>query len=161
MADRENYRAQVFDGQGRFQTQWGGLHRPGAMFMTGGACPICFLGEIGPYLGSNRGFPNLGPRLTVLTHTGTVIARIGREENAHGQEPGQFLSPHGIAVDSRGDLYVAEVSVSAWPSLYPGVPRPNQLRCLQKLVKAPEPGAGLLSGGTMSLLTVVQVHQIE
>jgi len=137
VADRENHRIQVFDRHGKFETQWGNVHRPSAMFMTGGTCPLCFVGEVGPYLGSNRGFPNLGPRLSVLSNTGELIARIGREENAHGQEPGQFMSPHGIAMDSRGDLYVGEVSVAAWPSLYPGVPRPDRLRSLQKLVKLP------------------------
>jgi hypothetical protein len=73
----------------------------------------------------------------VLSAKGELLTRVGREENAHGQEPGQFMSPHGIAVDSRGDLYVGEVSVAAWPSLYPGVPRPDRLRSLQKLVKLP------------------------
>ena len=135
VADRENHRIQVFDGNGRFETQWTNLHRPSAMYWTGGDCPLCFVGEIGPYLGSNRGFPNLGPRLSVLDKTGKLLARIGRDVGAHGQEPGQFMSPHGIAVDSRGDIYVGEVSVSAWPSLYPGVPRPDRLRSLQKLVK--------------------------
>ena len=45
------------------------------------------------------------------------------------------MSPHGIAVDSRGDIYVGEVSVASWPSLFPGQPRPDNLRSLQKLVK--------------------------
>ncbi len=137
VADRENHRIQVFDGNGRFETQWTTVHRPSAMFMPAGRCPICIVGEIGPYLGGNRGFPNLGPRISVLNNKGEVLARVGREENAHGQEPGQFMSPHGIAMDSRGDLYVGEVSVSAWPSLYPGEPVPKQLRSLQKLVKLP------------------------
>jgi DNA-binding beta-propeller fold protein YncE len=140
VADRENHRIQIFDGKGKFQTQWTNVHRPSAMFMTGGPCPLCFVGEIGPYLNANRGFPNLGPRLSVLSKTGEVLARIGRETDAHGQEPGQFMSPHGIAADSRGDLYVGEVSASSWPSLYPGVPRPSRLRSLQKLVKLPAGG---------------------
>jgi hypothetical protein len=45
------------------------------------------------------------------------------------------MSPHGIAVDSHGDIYVGEVSVASWPSLFPGQPRPDNLRSLQKLVK--------------------------
>jgi DNA-binding beta-propeller fold protein YncE len=137
VADRENHRIQVFDGKGRFETQWGNLHRPSAMFMTGGSCPLCYIGEIGPYLGSNRGFPNLGPRVSVLSNTGKILARVGREENAHGQDPGQFMSPHGITVDSHGDLYVGEVSVASWPSLFPGKPMPPKLRSLQKLTKLP------------------------
>ncbi len=135
VADRENHRIQIFDGNGRFETQWTNVHRPSAMFMTGGSCPLCFVGEIGPYLGSNRGFPNLGPRVSVLNNKGEVLARIGKETDAHGLNPGQFMSPHGIAMDSRGDLYVGEVSVAAWPSLFPGKPVPRPIRSLQKLVK--------------------------
>jgi DNA-binding beta-propeller fold protein YncE len=40
VADRENHRIQVFDGNGRYETQWNNLHRPCAMFMTGGRCPF-------------------------------------------------------------------------------------------------------------------------
>jgi DNA-binding beta-propeller fold protein YncE len=136
VADRENHRVQVFDGNGRFETAWSNVvHRPSALHMTTGTCPLCFIGEVGPYLGSNRGFPNLGPRISILSNTGKVLARLGSEENAHGQAPGQFMSPHGIAVDSHGDIYVGEVSVASWPSLFPGQPRPDNLRSLQKLVK--------------------------
>jgi DNA-binding beta-propeller fold protein YncE len=138
VADRENHRVQVFDGNGRFETAWSNVvHRPSALCMTGGKCPLCFIGEVGPYLGSNRGFTNLGPRISILSNTGKLLARLGSETNAHGQEPGQFMSPHGIAVDSRGDIYVGEVSVASWPSLFPGQPRPDRLRSLQKLVKLP------------------------
>jgi hypothetical protein len=35
-----------------------------------------------------------------------------------GEAPGQFIAPHGIAVDSRGDIYVAEVSNTYWPVLF-------------------------------------------
>jgi hypothetical protein len=61
VADRENHRVQVFDGNGRFETAWSNVvHRPSALHMTTGRCPLCFIGEFGPYLGSNRGFPTLG-----------------------------------------------------------------------------------------------------
>ena len=45
---------------------------------------------------------------------------------------GQFVAPHGIAVDSRGDLYVGEVIWTAYGSkLSP----PRELRSVRKLVK--------------------------
>jgi len=126
----------VLDGNGRFESAWCNVvHRPSALHMTTGRCPLCFIGEVGPYLGSNRGFPNLGPRISILSKEGKLLARLGSETNPHGQAPGQFMSPHGIAVDSRGDIYVGEVSVASWPSLFPGQPRPDNLRSLQKLVK--------------------------
>ena len=131
VADRENHRIQVFDGSGRFETQWHDLHRPSGMFMPAGTCPVCYVGEIGPYYEFSRGAPNLGPRITILSNEGKLLARIGTEPAA-GLGPGQFISPHGLAVDSRGDLYVGEVSYTAWPNLFPSTPKPHALRCLQK-----------------------------
>ena len=40
VADRENHRIQVFDGEGRHVAQWHDLHRPSALFMTPGPCPL-------------------------------------------------------------------------------------------------------------------------
>jgi hypothetical protein len=40
-----------------------------------------------------------------------------------------------ITVDSRGDIYVGEVSWTAWPQIYPGKPHPANLRSLQKFEK--------------------------
>jgi NHL repeat len=131
VADRENHRIQVFNGKGRFETQWHNLHRPSGMYMPPGKCPICYVGEIGPYYEFNRGAPNLGPRISILSNDGKLLSQITTAP-AHGQGLGQFLSPHGLAIDSRGDLYIGEVSYTAWPSLYPGQPKPARIRALQK-----------------------------
>jgi DNA-binding beta-propeller fold protein YncE len=131
VADRENHRIQVFDGNGRFETQWHDLHRPSGMYMPPGKCPVCYVGEIGPYYEFNRGAPNLGPRLSILSNEGKLIARITTTPAA-GTGPGQFISPHGIAVDSCGDLYVGEVSYTAWESNFPDKPKPRRIRSLQK-----------------------------
>ncbi len=138
VADRENHRIQVFDGSGRFETQWHDLHRPSGMYMPPGKCPICYVGEIGPYYEFNRNAPNLGPRLSILANDGKLIARI-TSVPAAGTGPGQFLSPHGIAVDSRGDVYIAEVAYTAWPSLFPNDPVPHRVRTLQKLERVRSP----------------------
>ncbi|MDE2516813.1 MAG: hypothetical protein KGL12_12360 [Rhodospirillales bacterium] len=130
VADRENHRIQVFDGNGRYQTQWNNLHRPCGLFMTPGKCPVCFVGELGPAMSVNRNVPNLGPRVSILDHTGKRLARFGGLHAGLG--PGEFMAPHGLAVDSRGDLYVGEVSWTNWPSSFPDLPRPEALRSLQK-----------------------------
>jgi hypothetical protein len=140
VADRENHRVQVFDGNGKFETQWHDMHRPSGMYMPPGRCQLCYIGEIGPYLSFNRGTPNLGPRLSIYTHKGELLTRLGTEPAA-GTGPGQFLSPHGITVDSHNDIYVGEVAVAAWPSLFPGTPMPKPIRSLQKLVKLGPNGA--------------------
>jgi len=106
--------------------------------MPPGKCPICYVGEIGPYYEFNRGAPNLGPRVSILSNEGKLLARIAGMPAA-GTGRGQFMSPHGMAVDSRGDLYVGEVSNNAWRSLFPGQPVPGALRTLQKFEKVSSP----------------------
>jgi hypothetical protein len=52
-----------------------------------------------------------GGRVSVFGRDGELVARWGG-----GLDPcagGDFFAPHGIAVDSRGDVYVAEVVLSA------------------------------------------------
>jgi hypothetical protein len=40
-------RVQVFDGNGKYETQWNNLHRPCGLFMPPGKCPVCYIGELG------------------------------------------------------------------------------------------------------------------
>jgi hypothetical protein len=84
-------------------------------------------------LDSNRRFPNLGPRLSIVTGKGKVLTRLGAPHAGLGA--GQFVAPHGIAVDSRGDIYVGEVAFTAWNAVFPDVPKPARIRTLQKLVR--------------------------
>jgi DNA-binding beta-propeller fold protein YncE len=131
VADRENHRIQVFDTDGRYETQINNLHRPSALCLSGGRCPICYVGEIGPYMDVNRKTPNLGPRVSIITLDGKLLARIGTTPAA-GTGPGQFTSPHGIAINSKGDIYIGEVGRTAWPSLFPGESWPEDQTCLKK-----------------------------
>jgi DNA-binding beta-propeller fold protein YncE len=140
VADRENHRVQVFDGDGKYETQWNNMHRPCGLLTGAGPKPIFYVGEIGPALAINREVPNLGPRISVLTHEGKLLARVGQAKA--GTQPDQFVAPHGLAVDSRGDLYVGEVSYTAWPQLWPGTPPPAGLRSLRKLVRVGGAAAG-------------------
>jgi hypothetical protein len=49
-----------------------------------------------------------------------------------GSEPGQFISPHAIALDSRGDLYVGEVGQADWAAVFPDTVMPDTFRRFQK-----------------------------
>jgi DNA-binding beta-propeller fold protein YncE len=129
VADRENHRVQVFDGEGRYETQWKNLHRP---------CALChskqglfYVGELGPFFAPNLPYPNLGPRLVILDSQGNALARLSAGPPALG--PGRFIAPHGIAVDSHGNVYVGEVSRSAWCWVFPSIPRPAIIPSLHKL----------------------------
>jgi hypothetical protein len=71
----------------------------------------------------NRKVPNLGPRLSIVDAKGKRIARLGGE-NGPGLEAGKFLAPHGIAMDSKGDIYIGEVGVTDWKTSFPDTPMP-------------------------------------
>jgi DNA-binding beta-propeller fold protein YncE len=134
VADRENHRVQVFDGNGKYETQWNFLHRPCGLCMGNGATQSNFyVGELGPTLAINKDIPNLGPRISITDAKGRVLVRLGHMHA--GEAVGQFIAPHGLAVDSRGDIYVGEVSNTFWPQFKAPLDPPRELRCLQKLVK--------------------------
>ena len=134
VADRENHRVQVFDGEGHYETEWHNLHRPCGMTMEAGRQPLSYIGEIGPTMPINRESPNLGPRISIVDHQGKLLSRFGAAHAGH-ERPDQFIAPHGMAVDSHGDVYVGEVSYTAWSQVYPGKEIPKGLRSLRKLVR--------------------------
>jgi DNA-binding beta-propeller fold protein YncE len=135
VADRENHRVQVFDGNGKYETQWVNMHRPCGLYCCRGKTLQFLIGELGPGMPVNRNHPNLGPRLSFVDATGKTIARLGGEAGP-GLEAGKFVAPHGLAVDSRGDIYVGEVSYTEFPRLFPDRGAiPFRMRSLQKLEK--------------------------
>jgi DNA-binding beta-propeller fold protein YncE len=134
VADRENHRIQVFDGDGKYQAQWHNLYRPCGLCLccTAGANRF-FVAELAPGQEfSNRDWPGLGPRASVLDGDGKLLARLG--DYGGPAAPSPFIAPHGIAVDSQGAIYVAELSHSVGGKKTPGAPG-GELTTLQKLVR--------------------------
>jgi DNA-binding beta-propeller fold protein YncE len=113
VCDRENYRVQVFTLDGEFLREWQ-VHKAVAVEVTGTGDDVrIYIAEQGPTKGSpNRGEPNLGNRVGVYDREGNRITRFGSE--LMGEKPDQFLWPHSMAIDSKGDVYVAEVSYVEW-----------------------------------------------
>ena len=91
VCDRENNRVQIFDQGGEFLTMWTGFRQPTDI-------AVGVHGEV--YI------PELQHRLSIVDGDGNLLARWGGESSV---EPGQFVAPHGVAVDSFGDIYVGEV----------------------------------------------------
>jgi hypothetical protein len=89
---------------------------------------------LGPHLPVTRNHPNIGPRINVIDGKGTLLAAI-QTDPARDAGPGQFISPHGMAVDTHGDFYVGEVAYVSFSRSFPDIPKPVRIRCLQKLVK--------------------------
>ena len=128
VADRENRRIQVFDTEGNLEAQWANLSRAATVCVDHQG--LVYVGEYYAGIGSNVLGTDLGPRVTIFDTQGNVQAKLGRK--SYGDQPGRFYAPHGISVDSRGDIYVAEVS---WAEYGMHMDPPKVLRSLQKLVK--------------------------
>jgi len=130
VADRENHRVQVFDGQGKYLTQINNLHRPCGLFADRRHGGLLYVGELPTQLAVNAEVANLGARVSIVKLDGERVGRVGGR--FAGEKPGELIAPHGCVVDTRGDLYVAEVS---WTALGKDMNPPRELRSLQKFAK--------------------------
>ena len=104
VVDREAHRIQIFDPKGNFISMWNNIHRPDSMVLWK---DHIYVGELNG-MGGVDDAPGLGHRVTVYDLNGNRVSMFGSQEEGEG--PGQFIAPHGIAVDSTGAIYVAEVS---------------------------------------------------
>jgi DNA-binding beta-propeller fold protein YncE len=129
VADRENHRIQVFDPNGKFETQWVNMARPCGLYIDQSS-ELVYVGELGVAIGANHQATSLGPRVSIYNTKGDLLARLG--DQPEGEAPGQFIAPHGVCIDSLGDIYVGEVS---WTHTGSHLNPPRELRSLQKLVR--------------------------
>ena len=130
VADRENSRVQIFDDDGTYLGQWNNLHRPCGLAADARLGDIFFVGELPTHLPVNKDVPNIGARVSILNIKGQLLGRVGGR--FAGEQPGEFIAPHGCAVDSQGDLYVAEV---AWTAQGSKETPPREIRSLQKFAR--------------------------
>ncbi len=130
VADRENHRIQIFDANGKLETIWHDLHRPCGFHIDTNGEPLVYIGELPPQYGFNAKYPNLGPRISIYNLKRERLARLG--DIRWGEKPHQFVAPHGIAMDSKGDLYVGEVS---YTSIGKNLDPPRELPCFRKLIR--------------------------
>ena len=128
VADRENHRIQIFDSEGNFEDQWPNVHRPCALYIS--AEQHIYVGELGWGMAVQRNVPNIGPRVSVLDRRGNALARLG---SGYGLGAGEFISPHGICVDSERSVYVGEVARTNMSNA--GEDVPDDVRTLQKLAR--------------------------
>ena len=128
VADREAHRVQVFDADGNVLAVWNNIHMPNGL--TIGPDGNIYIGELPGMTQEDPTPPGLGHRISILSPQGKLLARFGDAEE--GEEPGKFIAPHGMAVDSRGDIYVGEVSFTIRGRR---MTPPKELRSLSKLRK--------------------------
>ena len=119
VADRENSRMQLFSPSGEYLKSWDFLNRPDDIFIDGQ--DNIYIAELGfrVKLGDPPHYrlmndPPAGhdpiAAVSICDPDGRVQNRIGGEDEVL---PGNFIAPHGLWADSRGDLYVGEVVVAS------------------------------------------------
>jgi DNA-binding beta-propeller fold protein YncE len=125
VTDRENLRLQVFDNKGNLKAIWQNIHRPQALCMDKEG--YLYIGEhrMGPEL---IDCPTVGHRVNVYNKAGERLERLG--DPLIGDGPTQFIAPHGMGVDSQGNLYVGEVAMTVWGRRFDP---PKMFRCFRKL----------------------------
>ncbi len=133
VADRENSRIQVFTESGKFLAEWTDVARPTQIFID--AQTNIYVAEQVWRAGLIHdmrppGLNPVGGRESVFDRQGELQARWGGGENPCAV--GDFFAPHDIWADSRGDLYVGEVIMSAGG--YGGLV-PCDCHALQKFVR--------------------------
>lgn len=114
VADRENSRIQLFAADGRFLSEWTDVARPCQVFIDEeGNVYVAELGfHAGMWPGTTAASADApGGRVSIFDRHGKLRARWGGGRNPC--MPGDFFAPHGICVDRHGDIYVAEVVLSA------------------------------------------------
>lgn len=104
VADRGNHRIQVFTLEGDFKREIvDDMDQP---------CSFYFHGE-------DMYFPDLNSRVTIFDKHDRLICHLGEDQQAYKQagwpnlpksyyRDTKFSSPHGVCVDSKGSVYVAE-----------------------------------------------------
>jgi DNA-binding beta-propeller fold protein YncE len=93
VAERTNQRIQIFDLAGKLLGKWTDIGAPWALTYVAR--------EDAVYMADG-----VNMRVVKLNMNGDVVGVLG----GPGKAPGEFDQPHGIAVDSAGAIYVAEVA---------------------------------------------------
>ena len=102
VADRGNARLQIFDGAGKFITEWksASLGRPWAVRINEAGNVFIIDGGDQPEFWPDRA------RILKLDSEGNILASFG----SYGEAPGQFIWPHTIAIGPDDTLYIGEVA---------------------------------------------------
>jgi DNA-binding beta-propeller fold protein YncE len=113
VCDRENDRVQIFSPDGEVLSIWTNVTRPGDLFID--QANNVFVGEMahvagGQSMAGKHHTETRHSRMSVRNLDGEVLTSWGGSDPC---APGSFASPHGLWIDSRGDLYVAEVTHTA------------------------------------------------
>ena len=114
VCDRENDRIQIFSPSFELLSIWTSVARPGDLWIDGARGHV-YVGEMAWNTDESHmdGRPFLESRsaqVSVRDMQGNLLVRWGGDDPCAA---GSFASPHGLCVDSHGDVYVGEVTHTA------------------------------------------------
>ena len=98
--------------------------------MTIGPDGNIYVGELPSATQSDPTPPRHGHRISIYDPNGNRLALFGADDEGEGA--GEFIAPHGMGVDSSGNIYVGEVSFTIRGS---HMDPPKELRSFSKLAK--------------------------
>jgi sugar lactone lactonase YvrE len=113
VCDRENDRIQIFSRSGELLGIWTSVTRPGDLLID--ASGHVFVGEMAwntdeTHLDGRPFASDRVAQVSIRDLDGNVLTRWGGDDPCG---PASFASPHGMCLDSQGNLYVAEVAHTA------------------------------------------------
>jgi len=110
VCDRESDRIQIFSPDGEYLNEWTDTQRPTHLVFDS-ECRA-YVTELWWHVGDTS--RSLGPitkarhaRLSIFDKDGRLLTRWGTPD---ATAAGSFAAPHGLAVDSKRDIYVSEVT---------------------------------------------------
>jgi NHL repeat len=111
VVDRGNDRIQIFEPDGTYVAQWRDLQHPSTVVPN--ADGTAYVAELAYAFGAGsfargRIRQALPARISLLSADGEVLAR---SEGEPASNPFTFVSPHGMASDAKGSLYVADLRI--------------------------------------------------
>ncbi|HVB76289.1 MAG TPA: peptidyl-alpha-hydroxyglycine alpha-amidating lyase family protein [Candidatus Nitrosotalea sp.] len=109
VADRENDRIQLFSAAGDYLEEWNDFHRVAGLFIRDQMLYVAELAWRSGYRTWRNGAVSspLCGRVSVLDLRGNFLVRL---DDSDLSAVAGFTAPHGLCADSRGDIYVAEVT---------------------------------------------------
>lgn len=133
VADRENDRIQIFDRDGKFIDEWKRIQRPTDVYASRDG--FIYVSNLW-WRADQESFTNgpakrdLPAHISVLDGKGNLLLSWTSSDRC---APGNFTAPHTICSDSKGAIYVGEVTYTF--GVKPGFVPPD-CHTLQKLVPA-------------------------
>src|SRR5262249_29857052 len=89
-------------------------------------------------------------RISVIDRDGNIAARLGGR--GPGLAPTDLFAPHGIGVDSLGNIFLGEVTAATWRHYFPRKPCPADIKPFRKLTS--------VLVGSICITTHPSPHQI-